>query len=279
MNVHSQRIAQSAQRQHEPGRRPFASLMQVAFAGTWNDVVEHRPAFFTALVGSALACGLLTLVPYALADQLKDERTTEVEFYPGFIARLGVEDAIGTDTGTGTVAPDAPTQSTADAPQPDPAPATTPNTVSDTPSTSPRPKRPRGSTAPHGLPQPSTNPGKLPSIGKGDPFASPDGWSDMDRGGDAWATNVMQALAQMEVGAFGRDLEGQYKFQLTICSDGSIDRITNRGGDISASGRAAIRLALEQLDLPRPPASVRSMMDRRCAQIAHVFVWSAASVK
>ena len=253
--------------------------MQVAFAGTWTDVVEHRPAFLSALGGSALACALLALAPFALDDQLKDDRVTEVEFYPGFIARLGVEDAIGTDPGTGTVTPAAPTQPTAGAPQPEPTPTTTPNAVSDT-SSKPRPQRPRGSTAPGGLPQPSTQPGKLPSIGKGDPFASPDGWSDMDRGGDAWATDVMKALAQMEVGAFGRDLEGQYKFQLTICSDGSIDRITNRGGDISPSGRAAVRLALEQLDIPRPPSSVRSMMEgRRCARIAHVFVWSATRVE
>jgi hypothetical protein len=255
--------------------------MTVAFAGTWNDVVENRPAFLGAVGGTVLTCAVLVLA----ALLVRPSRDTaapepELEFHPGFIARLGIDDAIGTDPGTGTIAPETPTEPAVDAPAPSPTlEPSTPDALTDEPTIAPRPRRPRGPTPPRALPAPSADPGKLPTAGKGSPLADPDGWSDMTAAGDPWATAVMAALADMSVGAFAGDLTGQYKFQLSICSDGSIQRITNRGGNISATGRAAVRLALEQLDLPRPSAAVRRMMNGRCQKIAHVFVWSARSVK
>ena len=60
-------------------------------------------------------------------------------------------------------------------------------------------------------------------VNQGDPFGDPQGWDDLTRDGDPWATNVMKALNNMPVGTYAaKGAEGDYKFQLTICKDGTI---------------------------------------------------------
>jgi hypothetical protein len=115
---------------------------------------------------------------------------------------------------------------------------------------------------------------------KGDPFGDPGGWSDIAKDGDPWATSVMKALNGMKVGSFAaKGKTGDFKFQLTICKDGTIKQVAKKGGSADAELQNAVRLALEQLEIPKPPAKVLALMKSNCAKIKYTFVWSGSGVK
>lgn len=122
----------------------------------------------------------------------------------------------------------------------------------------------------------------LPTVNQnqGDPFGDPDGWDDLTRDGDPWATEVMKVLNHLKVGAYaGKGEAGNFKFQLTICKDGTIKQVLKKGGNMSADGQSAVLLALEQAQLPKPPKKVADAMPGNCAKIKYVFDWSAQKVK
>lgn len=134
------------------------------------------------------------------------------------------------------------------------------------------------------LPTTSNTPYKndLPTVdvNKGDPFGDPGGWSDLKRDGDPWATDVMKALNNMKVGAYAaQGATGDFKFQLTICKDGSVKQVSKKGGSLPADAQNGVRLSLEQLDLPKPPPDVLKKMKSNCAKIRYTFVWSARGVR
>lgn len=117
-------------------------------------------------------------------------------------------------------------------------------------------------------------------IPKGDPFGDPGGWSDLKKDGDPWATAVMKALNNLEVGAFAAKGEkGIFKFQLTLCKDGRISRVNKKGGSLSGQGQSAVLLALQQLKLPKPPAKVKKRMKKPCAKIKYTFVYRNGGVR
>lgn len=122
----------------------------------------------------------------------------------------------------------------------------------------------------------------LPTVDyqKGDPFGDPGGWSDLKKDGDPWATAVMKALNNMEVGAYAAKSDGGvFKFQLSLCKDGSIERVNKKGGSAPPDLQNAVLLALERLKLPKPPPDVAKQMKSNCAKIRYTFVWSAGNVK
>lgn len=115
---------------------------------------------------------------------------------------------------------------------------------------------------------------------KGDPFGDPGGWDDLKKDGDPWATSVMKALNGMKVGAYAaKGSSGNFKFQLKLCKDGTIDTVYKKGGSADAELQNAIRLSLEQLDLPKPPSKIASQMKGNCVKIKYTFVWSGSKVK
>jgi len=122
----------------------------------------------------------------------------------------------------------------------------------------------------------------LPTYDKniGNPFGDPEGWDDLTRDGDPWATSVMKALNNMPIGAYAaKAKQGEMKFQLTICKDGSIKQVLKKGGNLPEDGQSAVMLALEQLEIPKPPKKVSDAMPGSCAKIKYTFVWSAKGVK
>lgn len=122
----------------------------------------------------------------------------------------------------------------------------------------------------------------LPTVNqqRGDPFGDPGGWGDLKKDGDPWATAVMKKLNGMKIGAFAAKAPpGDFKFQLTICKDGSIKSVNKKGGSLAADGQNQVKLALEQLDIPKPPPKVASKMKSNCAKIKYTFRWSAAGVR
>ncbi|HWB77973.1 MAG TPA: hypothetical protein VG755_23575 [Nannocystaceae bacterium] len=124
----------------------------------------------------------------------------------------------------------------------------------------------------------------LPTVqqNQGDPFGDPEGWDDLTRDGDPWATSVMKALNNMPVGTYAaKGAKGTFKFQLYICKDGTIkdNGVLSKGGSMDQDGQSAVRLALEQLKIPKPPKKVADSMPSSCAKIKYTFEWSSGKVK
>jgi hypothetical protein len=99
----------------------------------------------------------------------------------------------------------------------------------------------------------------------GDPFGSPNGWSDMAKDGDPWATAVLGALNGMKVGAYaGAGHGGDLQVPAGGLRRRSVDRIkvTQPSGDAQLDG--AIKNALESLKLPKAPAEIAKQLAGKC---------------
>lgn len=134
------------------------------------------------------------------------------------------------------------------------------------------------------LPTTSNTPYKkdLPTVQQniGDPFGDPEGWDDLTRDGDPWATEVMKKLNNMPIGAYAAKAKtGEFKFQMSICKDGTIKDVYKKGGSMGEDGQNAVMLALESLEIPKPPKKVADSMPSNCAKLKYTFVWSAKGVK
>ena len=245
------------------------------FGGSWRDVFENRWASAgggLGLVASTLAlAGLLALAgPSAEAAASSDD---ELEFIPGTIARLGTPDAA--NQGDGSHAPVAAPSAPTPAPIVEPVvePSTSHATVDPTPSRPSRPKPHAGGGS--SLPKPSGG-GDLPGPPQqgGNPWGSKDGWDDLTRGGDAWATEVMRRLNAMVVRPFAGDPgPGVVRFQMTVCKDGKNTEMLRKGGDAAAGTHDAVAIAVEQLELPRIPPKLAAMMREPCMKIRYTFEW------
>ena len=112
----------------------------------------------------------------------------------------------------------------------------------------------------------------------GDPFGSTDGWADMAKEGDPWATAVLKALNGMTVGSYaGLGQDVSYKFQLVICADGSIDDVRTKQSTGKPDFDGQIRTALERLKLPKAPPAIAAQLGSRCKKIPYEFTWRGAS--
>ncbi len=112
----------------------------------------------------------------------------------------------------------------------------------------------------------------------GDPFGSTDGWADMAKDGDPWATAVLKALNGTQVGSYaGLGQDVSYKFQLVICADGSIDDVRTKLSTGRPDFDGQIRNALERLKLPKAPPAIAAQLGSRCKKIPYEFTWRGAS--
>ncbi|HVI04069.1 MAG TPA: TonB C-terminal domain-containing protein [Enhygromyxa sp.] len=115
----------------------------------------------------------------------------------------------------------------------------------------------------------------------GDPFGDPNGWSDLKKDGDPWATSVMAALNGMKVPAWAAKLPSgkPYQFRLKICKDGTVSQVMTKSSSGNADLDGAIKGELERLKIPKPPANVASKMKSSCVTLNYLFSWSAGKVK
>lgn len=282
-----------------PAPRPVSTGNPISaiFGSLFRDLAElfRNPlAFFGGLGGMLLTSVLLFFGFTVMANaegQDDDEDDFLIDFEPGTLVKLGVEieepdipekiivqetrEEEETVNETVTEEEDA-KPSEEPPPEPDEKPKKTDK---------PPPREKKDKKLPTSkLPTTANTPFKkdLPTVTqqRGDPFGDPGGWSDLKKDGDPWATQVMKALNNMKVGAFAAKAgSGNFKFQLTICKDGKIKTVLKKGGSLSADGQNAVRLALEQLEIPKPPASVASKMKSSCAKIKYTFNWSASGVR
>lgn len=115
----------------------------------------------------------------------------------------------------------------------------------------------------------------------GDPFGDPNGWADMAKDGDPWATSVMAALNAMKVPAWAAKLPAgaPYKFKLKVCKDGTVEQILTKGSSGNAQLDGAILGELGRLKFAPPPANILSKMKAKCVTLNYTFSWSAGRVK
>jgi hypothetical protein len=114
----------------------------------------------------------------------------------------------------------------------------------------------------------------------GDPFGDPNGWADMKKDGDPWATSVMAALNAMKVpGYAGKLPPGTYEFRLKICKDGKVGQVMTRKPSGDAELDSRIKGELERLKIPAPPAHVAKHMKSNCVTLNYQFSWTSGKVK
>jgi hypothetical protein len=228
-------------------------------------------------------------VSEACPAETKDEDEYEIEFEPGALVKLGVEieekelpEKIITqetrqeeETVQETVTEEEEAAPKVEPPEPDEKPKKKP----DKPPVEKKDKKLPTSKMPTKKNTPYDD---LPTVDyqKGDPFGDPGGWADLAKDGDPWATAVMKALNNMPVGSYAaKGGKGNFKFQLTLCKDGSIKKVAKKGGSADQETQNGVVLALNRLQLPKPPANVAKKMKKNCAKIKYTFVWSGAGVK
>lgn len=96
----------------------------------------------------------------------------------------------------------------------------------------------------------------------------------------SWESAIVEALNNMKVGIYAaKSSNATFKFQLTVCKNGRIKTIAKKGGSLPQDGQNAIRLSLEQLQLPKPPPRVAAKMRGSCAKIRYTFTWTPSGIK
>ena len=115
----------------------------------------------------------------------------------------------------------------------------------------------------------------------GDPFGDPNGWADMRKDGDPWATAVMSALNNMKVPAYAAQLPAgkPYKFRLKICKNGKVKTVLSKGSSGNKDLDNAIKGEVEGLKIPRPPAKVIKKMKASCVLLNYTFSWKQGKVR
>lgn len=271
---------------------PIRALART-FGRDARDLIEQRFAFGSGLGGIVLAgFALWGVTAIAYADDASEPAPVEIdlEFLPGSLARLG-SDPSARDASGGDAQPNvADPEPTIETPSPPPAEPETVTTHEDAPPAQPEAPPPRDPKPPR-LPsdaRPSDDPphsgGRRPGPPSvddgGNIWGDPEGWDDLTREGDAWATSVVKALSDLPVGWYaGKPATGDFRFRISVCKDGEIQDVVRKGGSMSRDGQDAVLLALEQFELPPIPKHIAARMPARCARIDHTFVWNGAAVK
>lgn len=115
----------------------------------------------------------------------------------------------------------------------------------------------------------------------GDPFGDPNGWADLKKDGDPWATSVMAALNGMQVPAWAAKLPAgkPYKFKLKVCKNGTVDKVYNKASSGNSDLDNAIKGELDRLKFAPPPAHVAKKMKSSCVVLNYTFAWSQGKVR
>ena len=279
---------------------PFAALGREI-----RGIMAVPVAFFGGLGGMVVMCAALVIF-FVYAGEAKAEPEEEdlwdIEFTPGALVKIGKEipedEIVITEE---TVARDEPTEEPQEeVPEEEeqvaeevtktetkPAPEKKEPTKKKPQKINPKPSKEKPEDKPADTKKADKNTKKntpyddLPTSDteRGDPFGDPQGWAELKKDGDPWATAVMKALNGMAVGTFGsQSFPGDYKFRIQICKDGRIAKVYDKGGSAAATDKAKVKGALKTLPLPKPPADLAKKMGANCKTIPYVFRYGAGKV-
>jgi len=271
----------------QPLRNTPAILAPVAaISRDLADIARNPVAMMGGLLGMLLtSAALLAGLMVGGKAHAEDNETVEVEFLPGEILRKGPkldpkdlpEKIIVADTvAAGRAAQDS---VTSEDDKIEPLPEDTDPEDDEQQSTEiPDPKKKNvkkstkntDSNTPHKNTPPTLD--ELP----GDPFAGPDGWSDMAKDGDPWATSVMGALNGIKPPSFaGIGKPGTFQFRITICPNGTIEQAQAKGSTGDPSYDAGIKNEIERVVIPKPPAHVAAQLKGKCKRIPYIFSYGS----
>ncbi|MEZ4453215.1 MAG: TonB family protein [Nannocystaceae bacterium] len=258
-----------------------------------RDLLRNPVAFVggilsTLAVGGAMAAALL--IGDARADaEADDALVLDIDFNAGALVRQGVKDddpipekrnvretvAAGPDAASvDTVTPDAEARPV----EPErPARPDTPVRSQEPPDPQKPPDTPVSTTNTRGTtpyPDPATAAAPV-----GDPFGSADGWAERAKDGDPWATGVIGALNTMKVPSYAaQQRSGTFQFQIEICADGTIPRVTTKKSTGDAQLDRMLVTAVTATKIPRPPPEVARQLGGKCKKIPYRFTWASGGV-
>lgn len=252
--------------------------------------LDNRPAMATGVLGTVLVAALSLLATTLPRAPEPDDALDELPFTPAFVMALGSPEAEAfmeqpsPSPPSEPTEPTEPTETDVDDTQPDEA--VTEEPVPPQPPKPPRPPKPAPPRPPKptppsaGPPKPLPSPPSPGSPSKGDPFGSPEGFDDLNESGDPWARAILAALDGMDVGtAYGRPIAGNVRFEITVCKDGTISRVANKGGSAGTDERDLVLLEVGRLRIPRPPPAIAASMKSSCAKLRHTFSWTTRGTK
>jgi len=273
-------------------RTPPAVLAPLfSIAREFRGLLAVPLAFFGGLIGSVILCGALVFTMWWLEEHAEARPPVEddftIDFEPGALTKLGVEpqeipeksiteDArTPEDVKTETVTED-------ETPPPEPEKEKEPEEEK------PKDKTPinKDKKAPvkdknqtKNNPYEKDLPNNVPE--SGDPFGDPNGWADLAKDGDPWATSVMAALNGMKVPAWAAKLPAgaPYRFRMRVCKNGTVDLVLDRGSSGNKELDAAIKGEIQRLKFNPPPAKIANKMKSNCVTLNYNFSWSAGRVK
>jgi outer membrane biosynthesis protein TonB len=265
---------------------PFSALAR-EFRGLFVSPFAFYGGIFGTIALTGVLGGLFFLAEQtAVASSEPDEEEFLLDFEPGALTKLGVapteipEKAINEETRT----PEDAVKETVTEEEDQPIPETPPE------------KKPVEEKAADDKPVNKNDKAKISDKNRtdnnpyddvpnnidptGDPFGDPNGWSDLAKDGDPWATSVMKALNMMKVpGYAGKVGTGTYKFKIKLCKDGKIDQVMTKGSSGDPILDSRVKVEVERLEIPPPPANVLSKMKSNCVTLNYLFSWSNGKTK
>jgi outer membrane biosynthesis protein TonB len=270
---------------------PFTAL-----ARQIGEMFSSPLAFFGGLVGMVVLCGALVAVfvyfpnvAVAAADD-EEEEEFELEFEPGALVRLGPkppeevpEKQIVEETRVEEDSVEEAVTKDEEPPPPEEEPEKKEKPEKKKKSKDKvDPNKKKDVKVDDKNKKKNTPYDELPNVDElsGDPFGDPNGWADLKKDGDPWATAVMAALNGMQVPSYAaKGFKGQYRFELKICKDGTINKVYTKGSSGSKELDAAVQGELMKTKIPRPPAKISKKMKSNCVKLKYRFVWGSGKVK
>lgn len=259
---------------------PFAEIGR-----QFRDIARNSAAFFGGLAGTVLVTGgVAAVVMFGPTFEVNagedDSEELDMEFMPGELVRLGqkldqtqipekiiVEKTVAAEAAAETKV----TTDEKAAPTTEPKKNEKKTDVKSTEKPDPNKKGAKESDKNRDSNTPYND---LPTVKDlpGDPFGSPDGWSDVAKAGDPWATEVMKVLNGMKVGTFGAEgKDAEYHFRLKVCPDGTLESQTKKPtGDAMLDAR--IKNAIDSLKVTMPK-NVVDLLKGKCQTIKYEFTW------
>lgn len=255
-----------------------------------RSMFEIPRAVVGSVVGTLAICGLaVAAVLWAPSSEAADDEGPTLEFEPGALVRLGpkpdelpekivVEEKVAAplveekEAVTEQETPPPPEKKTPPKPKKDKKihskekPDPTKNDAKEA-------ERNQESNTPHD---------DLPTVEElpGNPFGEANGWSDLMKDGDEWATAVMGELNKLQYPNFGgKSGTGVFRFKMQICANGTVKKVIKSGltgttGNLSLDD--AMMAEIERMKIPKPPPRVRKKMARSCVFLKYSFAWDAS---
>lgn len=284
------------------------SALLAPFEAIWREIrgVFASPiAFFGGLTGMLVMCGgLMAFFLFAPTAEAEDEDLWDIDFTPGALVKIGKEipedEKVITEETVARDQPEEPVEEVPEEPEEEAVQEEVtkedtkpkeqekeptkvkPKTISPKKPTEKPEDKPKDTKVADKNTKKNTPYDDLPTSDteRGDPFGDAQGWAELAKDGDPWATAVMKALNNMAVGTFAaQGFPGDYKFRIQICKDGKVSKVYDKGGSASSTDQGKVKGELLKLRLPTPPAEYAKKMTSNCQTIPYIFRYGSGTVK